>query len=246
MIKPIFAEEINDQILDAVSQYRNRDKWREWGMHTVREQGACILLEGPPGCGKTTAARYMGKLIKRGFKILNVAQIGGGEPGATEKNIQAFFEDARSRNSMTIFLDECDHILRRRSDVTGDGLTWLVGTCEEIITQVNTYKGLVIMATNLVEVLEPALADRFMSIVHIGRPSHEQRVMLWKQKTPAQFPLKFTNLDIERLAAFDLSGRQIEMVIVNVASNAIRKGRKPTMAMFDKFCAKEEGKHLVA
>ena len=246
MIKPIFADEINAQLLDAVSQYRNRDAWRAWGMHNVREQGSCILLEGPPGCGKTSAAKYMARLIKKGFKQLNVAQIGGGEPGATEKNIQTFFDDARSRNNMTIFLDECDHILRRRSDITGDGLTWLVGTCEEIITQVNTYKGLVIMATNLVEVLEPALADRFMSIVHVGRPAHEQRVAIWKQKIPLQFPIKFTPEQIEELATYDLSGRQIEMVLVNVASSAIRKGRKPSMAMFNTFAAKEEGKHLTA
>ena len=244
MIKPIFSTEINEQLLDAVSQYRNRDKWREWGLHNLREQGACILLEGPPGCGKTTAARYMGRLIKKGFKLLNVAQIGGGEPGATEKNIQAFFEDARSRNNMTIFLDECDHILRRRSDISGDGLTWMIGTCEEIMTQINRYKGLVIMATNLVEVLEPALADRFMSIVHVGRPDHAQRIQLWRQKIPATFPIKFTDEQIETLAAFDLSGRQIEMVIVNAASSALRKNRKPTMAMFSVFAAKEEGKHL--
>lgn len=244
MTKPIFADEINVQLLDAVSQYRNRDTWRSWGLHNLREQGACILLEGPPGCGKTSAARYLGKLVKKGFKYLNVAQIGGGEPGATEKNIQAFFEDAKSRNNMTIFLDECDHILRRRTDITGDGLTWLVGTCEEIMTQVNSYKGLVIMATNLVEVLEPALADRFMSIVHVGRPAHEQRVAIWKQKIPPQFPLKLSDSQIEALAGFDLSGRQIEMVIVNVASSAIRKGKKPTMMMFETFAAKEEGKHL--
>lgn len=244
MQKPILSAEVESAVLDAIAQYLNKETWRSWGMDTLREQGSCVLIEGPPGTGKTLTAKWMAHKIKRGFKRLSVAEIGGGDPGSSEKGVFDFFADCKRRNWATVFMDEADHLIGDRRRISGDGLTWMLGTLEAIMMSINVYKGLVICATNHPQNLDAAIADRFMSIIKIGMPDRDARIKLWKCKWPGKFPLKPTESDIRRLSTHELNGRQIETVIVNVASSAIRRKTKPTLRMFETFCEREKAKRI--
>lgn len=244
MKKPIMSKSVESDILDALAQYQNRDKWKRWGMNEIREQGSAILLHGPSGTGKTTIAKWMSEQLRRGFKQLDVSKIGGGDPGQSEANVHAFFEDAKKRNNAFILLDECDHLLGDRNNIGEAGQTWMIGTTEAIMVNMNVYAGPVVCATNNVDKLDPAMANRFMSIVHVGEPDMDMRARLWKIKWPKKFPLQPSPREIERLARHEINGRQIETVFVNVASHALRKGMRPTFQMFDTFCLREKGKHI--
>lgn len=243
--KPVMSEEVESDVLNALAQFHNKDKWKQWGMDELRDQGPSVLFKGPPGTGKTTIAKWMAKKVRKGWKVLDVGALSsGGEPGAMEKQVRLFFADARKRGNMTIAIDECDHILGNRAQISGDALTWMLGTIETLMTEMNQYKGLVLCMTNHDEKLDPALADRFMSIIHVDTPDMSMRKQLWKLKLPARFPFKPSLMDMKALAKPTLTGRQIETVILNVASYAIRTGKKPDMEMFKLFIAKEQGKHL--
>lgn len=244
MSKPIMSESVESDILDAISQYQNREKWNQWGMHLLRAQGSAILLEGPTGTGKTTMAKWMAKLLKRGFKQISVADIGGSEPGASERGVRALFEDAKKRHNITLFLDECDHLLGDRDQIGAEGRTWQLGTTETLMMEMNVYAGLVICATNHVKSLDPAMASRFLSIVHVGEPDFELRKKLWRTKMPKAFPFSPSVEELKKLARFELNGRQIENVIVAVASNCIRRNVKPSLPVFTQFCEREHGKHI--
>lgn len=226
--KPILSPEVEGEVLNAIAQYLHKDKWFQWGMNTLREQGSCILLEGDPGTGKTMTAKWMAKKINRGFKKLSAAQIGGGDPGSSEKGVIDFFADCKKRNSMTIFIDECDHMLMSREKMEGAALTWQLGVIETLMMQINMYAGLVILATNHVKNLDPALADRLLAIVRFKRPDFELRKLLWKQKIPEKFPYQPTESELAKIAKYSLNGRQVENVIVAVASDAIRRVVKPS------------------
>lgn len=240
--KPIISPQIEQDVLNALAQYEHKDKWMLWGMHGLRKQGAGILLEGPPGTGKTTIARWAASRIKKGFKELDAGVIAGGEPGQSERNIKEFFEDARKRKNATIFIDECDHLLGNRDDISAEGKTWQLGAEEALMVQMNVYPGLMICATNHVHSLDPALSDRFLSIIHVGMPDFECRQRLWKVKIPKKFPFRPEPSDIKRLSKHELSGRQIENVIVNCASDAIRRGTRPKLASLLMFCEREKTK----
>lgn len=245
--KPVMSVEVEVDVMNAVTQFLKKDTWRAWGMHSLREQGSCILLEGPPGTGKTTIARYVAAKVKRGFKQLNVAVIGGADPGSTERAVKEFFEDCTKRASgqgATIFIDECDHLLGDRSRIEGAGLTWQLGTIEMLMMCMNSYKGLVICATNHQDSLDPALSDRFLSIIRVGIPDRLMRMRLWRMKWPAKFPYQPTMSDLDDFCGTELTGRQIENVIVNVASNAIRTDKKPTRKDFMEYIKREKAKHI--
>jgi SpoVK/Ycf46/Vps4 family AAA+-type ATPase len=241
-IKPIMSDEVESDVLDALSQYQNKDKWMLWGMDTLRKQGSAIFLYGPSGTGKTTIARWAAKQIKRGFIQLDISKIGGGDPGSVEKNVKEFFDDCRKRNGATIFMDECDHLLGNRNEVTDD--TWMIGTIEMLMMQMNNYAGLIICASNNIHKVDPALANRFLAIVHVDEPDYAMRIRLWKQKWPKKFPLQPTEDEINKLAKPRLNGRQIETVLVRTASHAIRKGVKPKLSMIELFTEAELGKHI--
>ena len=134
--------------MNVLTQFENRDMWKAWGLNSLREQGGAILLEGPPGTGKTSIAKWISVKLKRGFRTLELSKCGGGEPGATEKGVITFFEGCAAKGNCTIFIDECNNLLRDRATITGDAITWMIGLTEAIMLQVAKYAGLVILATN--------------------------------------------------------------------------------------------------
>ena len=226
MRKPILSPNIEQQLLSAVAQYKSLKMWREWGLSDLRSQGAAILLYGPSGTGKTSAAIYLSQLIGKGMHQLNMRTIGGKHPGDSERLIADVFNTARSRSS-TIFMDECDAVLVDRAAVQGDSF-YMVGVINEILTQMDTYKGLVILSTNRFEALDSALHRRILVSIKIDRPERQERRRLWEIKIPKKFPLQLTPIQLDILSELPLTGAEIESAIIKCASEAITKGSLPT------------------
>jgi SpoVK/Ycf46/Vps4 family AAA+-type ATPase len=113
---------------------------------------------------------------------------------------------------------------------------WMVGVIDELLMRTADYKGPLVFATNRAEIVDPALKDRCFAVLQVNRPTFAERLRLWKQKLPSRFPLKLSPVQLEEIAQYDLSGRQIETVIKREASLAIKQERKPTLASLQK-CA---------
>lgn len=241
--KPIMSPEVEGAVLTALAQYKYKDKWKQWGMDSISEQGSSILLWGPPGTGKTVIARWMAKSIGRGFKQLSVASLmSDGSPGSTEREVTKFFTDCRKRNGATIFMDECDQLLMSRD---GDlEASWQIATIETLMMEISKYKGLFIAATNHPQNLDGALDQRFMSIIHVDRPDSMLRLKLWKTKMPKKFPLRLSEADFRQLSAIDLNGRQIECAIMNCAREAMRLRERPKLSVLRRFALIESQKHI--
>lgn len=238
MKKPIMTPEVEDAVLDSLTQFKNRDRWNQWGMEELGANGAGILLYGPPGTGKTVIAKWMARQIQKGFKQLSLADIGGGDPGSTEKAVNVFFQEARDKKNMTIFMDEIDHLLLNRS---GDvEQSWQIGTTEAIMMQMSDYPGLIIGATNLIDMMDTAVHQRFgCGMIFVGRPDHKRRILIWKQKWPAKLPYQPTEREFSDLANADLNGRQIENALRNGVRRAIRKGIRPNFKLMLNFAKAE-------
>lgn len=224
--KPIMSAALEEQIEAVLAQFLNRQKWQSWGVDTIRKQGAALLLEGPPGTGKTTISRYMSKRIGKGMNTLNMKDVGGKAPGHTERMVSQFFQDAKVQGYKTIFLDECECLVWDRSKANSDSM-WMVGVIDEILMQTVEYKGFIVLATNQSHMMDVALRDRCFACLQIGHPEFPERVRLWKQKIPERYPLQPTPIQFDRLAEAALTGRQIENAIVKEASFAIVQKREP-------------------
>ena len=239
MTKPIMSPEVEEQVLSAVSQYKDRGKWRSWGLSHYRKAGACVLLWGPPGTGKTVIARYLANRAGMGLREFDLSTFGSRTPGENERTLEAIFNEANEKK-MALFMDEADSILWDRSKATDN--QWMVAIINKILSLISGFKHLLVMATNRKQDLDPALASRLIADVEVARPTYEMRLLLWKAKIPSLFPVQPTTVQLQELANLDLSGREIENAVVGCAGKAIYLRKVPTFEMLCNVAKAEEGR----
>ncbi|MCF0221994.1 MAG: AAA family ATPase [Fibrobacter sp.] len=148
---------IKDSTSEIMEVIHNYDKiWT-----TLEEDDAPnslnILLYGPPGTGKTEFVRYIARQLGRNLIIKRASDLLGMYVGQTEAQIAAAFEEARRTKSI-LFFDEADSILGNRAEAFRD---FEVSKVNELLTQMENFKGIFIAATNFESRLDPAGSRRF-------------------------------------------------------------------------------------
>ena len=137
-----------------------------------------ICCYGPPGTGKTAWAAWLAEeldmplLLKQGSDLLN-PYVGG-----TEQNIAQAFEQAKADNALLV-LDEVDTFLFSRE---GANRSWERSQVNEMLTQIERFEGLMVVSTNLIEVLDPAALRRFDLKLKFDYLTLKQRLDFAKQQ----------------------------------------------------------------
>ena len=137
-----------------------------------------ICCYGPPGTGKTAWAAWLAEqldmplLLKQGSDLLN-PYVGG-----TEQNIAQAFEQAKADNALLV-LDEVDTFLFSRE---GANQSWERSQVNEMLTQIERFEGLMVVSTNLIEVLDPAALRRFDLKLKFDYLTLKQRLDFAKQQ----------------------------------------------------------------
>lgn len=116
-----------------------------------------ILLYGPPGTGKTEFVRHLARSLGRNLIIKRASDLLGMFVGQTEAQIAAAFEEA-NRTKSILFFDEADSFLNNRA---GAFQNHEVSKVNELLTQMENFKGIFIAATNFEKNLDPASSRRF-------------------------------------------------------------------------------------
>lgn len=212
---PILPEELEGKIEDAIQAFLHRDTWKEWGLDKLRQQGAAILLHGAPGLGKTLTAYYIAKKLHLAITEISMADYGSDKPGQLARNIRKIFSGEVSlakmkhKNPSIIFLDECDSMLISRKKLGAD-MVWMLEPITALMVEIARYPGLVILATNLVTVLDEALERRLLARIRFEKPDSRLRRKIWQAKWPKKFPSQPNEQELDELAEYDLTGAQIE------------------------------------
>jgi SpoVK/Ycf46/Vps4 family AAA+-type ATPase len=139
-------------------------------IETGLEPTRTALFTGPPGVGKTMAARWVARMLKRPLVVLDLAAVMSSYLGRTGTNLRHVLEYAKTLDCV-LLLDELDAIAKRRDD-RGE-----IGELKRLVTvllqQLDDWpsSGLLIAATNHAELLDPAVWRRFEEIVEFPLPS---------------------------------------------------------------------------
>lgn len=116
-----------------------------------------MLFYGPPGTGKTEYAKYIARELNRKLLVKRVSDLESMFVGETEKNIRKMFREAEQKKAV-LFLDEADSLLRNRESALQ---SFEVSRVNELLTQMENFKGVFIAATNFNDVLDNACRRRF-------------------------------------------------------------------------------------
>lgn len=150
-------------------------KWKDM------QKGDCadslnMLLYGAPGTGKTEFAKHIARTFDRKLIIKKASDLLNCYVGETEKAIRKMFKEAEEKKAI-LFLDEADSMIRDRSGATRN---WEVTQVNEMLTQMENFKGIFIAATNFEGELDTASRRRFALKVKFGYLKPEGIEALWK------------------------------------------------------------------
>ncbi len=172
MVLPKVTEE---KFIRIEQEFAARERLSNYGLKPRRK----ILLYGPPGCGKTLAAKRLAwntglKLVKIRFDVMISSLF-----GESASNLRAIF-DYCVANPCVLLLDECDFIARSRSGSKDIGeVQRIVNTLLQLLEDYN-FPGLVVATTNLYDQLDHALFRRFDDAFEIPLPGVDEISKLLK------------------------------------------------------------------
>jgi SpoVK/Ycf46/Vps4 family AAA+-type ATPase len=201
-------------VVDHHSQWVEARK--RWGLDRVVTygRGAVLLFHGPPGTGKTLTAHAVADRL--GLSVFNVDVPTFIDHNEATRFLPALFRAARHRRAL-LFFDECEMLFgdRRR----GNQLMTL------LLTELERFDGIAILATNLPDFLDEALGRRILVNVGFPSPDRAARESIWRKHLPPELPLA-PDVDIAALAdRLELSGGLIKNAVLVAAAAAIQRAR---------------------
>jgi transitional endoplasmic reticulum ATPase len=160
-----------------------------------------VLLYGPPGTGKTLLARAVAAESRVHFIHLNGPEIMRKFYGESEAKLREVFEEAAHHAPAILFIDEIDAVAPKRTEVVGEVEKRVVAQLLSLMDGfVARGQVVVIGATNIPEVLDPALRrpGRFDREIEIGVPNTQARLQILRIHTRAM-PLA-PDVDLQEIA----------------------------------------------
>ncbi|HSC79549.1 MAG TPA: ATP-binding protein, partial [Chitinolyticbacter sp.] len=215
----VLAEQPRRQLSDVIA--RLKLQWQvldAWGFDRgeVGRRGVRMLFCGLPGTGKTLAAEVVAHELASDLVVVDLARVLSKWIGETEKNLGAVFDEAESCRAV-LFFDEADALFTRRTEVGDANDRYANIETAYLLTRLERFDGVAVLATNLRQQLDRAFLRRFEAVVDFPEPGEPERAAIWRRHLPASAPLA-ADVDFDLLAAvYPMSGAMIRNALLAAA-----------------------------
>lgn len=165
-VEPIWDASVKRALHQILSERQRDEALLKQGLVPTRS----IIFTGPPGVGKTFAARWIARELNRPLLTLDLSAVMSSFLGRTGTNVRHVLDYAKSVHGV-LLLDELDSIAKRRDDNTD------VGELKRLVTvllqEIDDWPatGLLLAATNHPDLLDPAVWRRFEMRIEFPMPS---------------------------------------------------------------------------
>ena len=222
------CEDAKRQLGDLVDFLANPKRWADAGVRAPRG----ILLEGPPGCGKTLLARALAGETGAGFLTVAGSEFVELFIGVGAARVRDLFESAAKQAPVVIFIDELDAIGRRRNSGLGIANSELEGTLTQLLVSLDGFRPsdrvVVLAATNRADILDPALvrAGRFDRRVRVPALSRDDRLRVLEIHTRGKSLAAEVSLPALADRTQGWTGAELESLVNEAALLALRRARE--------------------
>jgi ATP-dependent 26S proteasome regulatory subunit len=237
----IVPPSVHHDIELALSQVDNHEiLYQQWNLRKIdpHRTGMALNFYGPSGTGKSLAAEALAHHRGCTFIDVNYAEIESRYVGDTPKNIVSCFRRAEECKAMLVF-NEADSILGSRLSSVTQGSDHSVNVSRSVmLSQLDTFHGLVVFTTNFPHNYDAAFVRRILVHVRFDMPDETTRRALWESLVPAEVP-RAEPLDVGVLAASSagFSGGDIVNVVKAGAARAVCRDRDDRVLRTDDLLA---------
>jgi AAA+ superfamily predicted ATPase len=165
VVLPAKAETICSELIE---EHHRSDLLRSYGLEPRHR----VLLFGPPGNGKTSAAEALAFELGLPLIVIRYETLIGSFLGETSQRLKQVFDYARGRHCV-LFFDEFDAVAKERGDVHETGEIKRV--VNSLLMQIDDLPStvLIVVASNHPELLDRAVWRRFQIKLELGSPDRK-------------------------------------------------------------------------
>jgi SpoVK/Ycf46/Vps4 family AAA+-type ATPase len=172
-----------------------------------------MLFHGPPGTGKTHAARCLAGELDRPLGSASLDRLQTKWHGDTEKAFRRAFEEAAKAGAI-LLLDEVDALLCDRGTMVA---SWQISQVNTLLKLLEAPPVPVVLCTNFLRVLDAAVHRRIQHLVEFPVPDRNQRLVLWQKELHRNGLNRLLFLDLQAAAGLPLTGGLIRNAALQFA-----------------------------
>ncbi|AZC38220.1 ATP-binding protein [Pseudomonas chlororaphis] len=227
----IISDDLQQHLNEVLAAIRQREQvlGQGFGRKVGYGTGISALFHGDSGTGKTMVAEVLAGALGVDLIKVDLSTVVNKYIGETEKNLSRIFDSAEA-DAGVLFFDEADALFGKRSETKDAQDRHANIEVSYLLQRLESYPGLVVLATNNRSHLDDAFSRRLTFILRFTFPDQTLRERMWRAIWPSETPVA-EDVDFSSLARrAEITGANIRNVAM-LASWLAAEEQSPRVAM---------------